>query len=253
MGWCVSVASNMPVDFADLLLRHFKQTTSRLAHCTRLFLLLLPPLHAAAAAAADPCCCCSASKQMSTTGALLHYTHPCLPLLLLLHLLQRFKQMSTTGGILYSSNPSLLLLLLLAAVCCMLLQRFKQISTTGGILQVKEEAQQRQQQQQQQRRPGPFGVIGALPDADFLAEPELRSALLLLLLIEQLLLKPHIKRAAINLKLLSQLASKVRQCRYQRIKFGTQAVCLLMLSTATAAAAEQLVIAPKCDPDTTTG
>jgi hypothetical protein len=102
----------------------------------------------------------------------------------------------------------------------MLLQRFKQMSTTGGILQVKEEAQQRQQQQQQ-RRPGPFGVIGALPDADFLAEPELRTALLLLL-IEQLLLKPHIKRAVINLKLLSQLASKVRQCRFVRLQGGVK-------------------------------
>jgi hypothetical protein len=81
------------------------------------------------------------------------------------------------------------------------------MSTTGGILQVKQEAQQRQQQQQQQCRLGPFGAIGALADADFMAEAEIRTALLLLL-VEQLLLVPHIKRAVINLKLISQLASK---------------------------------------------
>jgi hypothetical protein len=104
------------------------------------------------------------------------------------------------------------LLLKLYTLCCWL-QRFNQMSTTGGLLRVKEEAQQRrqQQQQQQQRRPGPFGAIGALPDAAFLADPELRSALLLLL-IQQLLLAPHIKRAVINLKFASQLASKVRSC-----------------------------------------
>jgi hypothetical protein len=92
----------------------------------------------------------------------------------------------------------------------LLLQRFRQMSTTAGVLQVKEAAQQRQQQQQQrQRRPGPFGAIGDLSDAAIVTDPDMRSALILLL-IEQLLVSPHIKRAVINLKLISQLASKVR-------------------------------------------
>ncbi|WIA14084.1 hypothetical protein OEZ85_002634 [Tetradesmus obliquus] len=101
--------------------------------------------------------------------------------------------------------------------------RFRQMSCTAGMLQVKEEARQRQRQQQQQRRQqqrrqqqqsrrtGYFGAIGELPDAAFVTDPDLRSAIILLL-IQQLLMSPHIKQAVVNAKLMSQLASKGYCC-----------------------------------------
>jgi hypothetical protein len=112
-----------------------------------------------------------------------------------------------------TEGSAVLLLLSLLPLLLLLLQRFQQMSTSVGLLRVKEAAQKRQQQQQGQqqqprRRPSPFGAIGELPDAAFVADAELRSALVLLL-IQQMLVSPHIKRAVINLKLISQLASKV--------------------------------------------
>jgi len=82
------------------------------------------------------------------------------------------------------------------------------MSTEQCLIETRSEVQRMLQQQQQQLPQAP--PAQRLHDPDFVVQPRKRLAMLLVL-IEDVLLFPHIKTSVANLKALAQLAVKVNE------------------------------------------
>jgi hypothetical protein len=91
---------------------------------------------------------------------------------------------------------------------CLYLQRLNTTSTEQGLMATRHEVQQLLQQQQQQQQLSPATTAEWPHDPDFVVQPEKRLAVSLVMM-EDVILAPHVKRAVINLKALSQLVVKV--------------------------------------------